>query len=219
MNVKTTRAYAGFGFGHVDPFTSMSMRACRQHPRRDPNGHKPGGDNGGGGDGGNGGDNGGDGGDGGKPFTAITTQADFDKAIGDRLRRERANYADHDTYKASHTELQKIRDGEKSEVQKERERADAAEKRANEADHRELQRAVAEAKGIPLKHAARLRGSTKEELEADADDYLEDYTPPEGGGKRPIPGKPRENLRGGGAPDDEPEEIDPAKLAAQIPRH
>lgn len=214
MNIKTTRAYAGFGFGHADPFTSMSMRACRLHPRRDPNGHKPAG-------GGNndGGDDGGDGGDGGKPFTPITTQADFDKAIGARLTRERANYADYDTFKASHDELQKIKDGEKSEVQKERDRADAAEKRANEADHRDLQRSVAEAKGIPLKHAARLKGSTKEELEADADDYLEDYTPPAGGDKRPIPGKPRENLRGGGAPDDEPEETDPAKLAAQIPRN
>ncbi|MDV8006751.1 hypothetical protein [Rhodococcus sp. IEGM 1318] len=216
MNVKTTRAYAGFGFGHADPFTSLSMRACRQHPRRDPNGHKPGGDNGG--NGGDGGD-GGEGGDGGKPFTPITTQADFDKAISARLTRERANYADHDTYKASHDELQKIQNGQKSEAQKERERADAAEKRANEAEHRELQRSIAEAKGIPLKHAGRLKGATKEELEADADDYLEDYTPPEGGGRPPIPGKPRENLRGGGAPDEEPEETDPAKLAAQIPRN
>lgn len=211
MNIKTTRAYAGFGFGHADPFTSMSMRACRLHPRRDPNGHKPGGDNGGGGDGG-------DGGDGGKPFTPITTQADFDKAIGDRLRRERANYADYDTFRASHDELEKLKNGQKSETQQALDRAAAAEKERDELKLSGLRRDVAEAKGIPLKHAGRLKGSTKEELEADADDYLEDYTPPAGGDKRPIPGKPRENLRGGGAPDDEPEETDPAKLAAQIPR-
>lgn len=213
MNVKTTRAQAGFGFGHADPFTSMSMRACRQHPRRDPDGHKP--------DGGNGGDggDGGEGGDGGKPFTPITTQAEFDKALGARLTRERAQYANHDTYKASHDELQKIRDGEKSETEKERDLRVAAEKRAEQLELKDLQRSVAEAKGIPLKHAGRLKGATKEELEADADEYLEDYTPSESAGKPRIPGKPRENLRGGGAPDAEPEETDPVKLAASIPRY
>lgn len=214
MNVKTTRAHAGFGFGHADPFTSMSMRACRQHPRRDEGGHE-GGNPGTGGEGGNGGE----GGEGGKPFTPITTQAEFDKALGARLTRERANYANHDTYKASHDELQKIRDGEKSETEKERDLRLAAEKRAEQLELKDLQRSVAEAKGIPLKHAGRLKGATKEELEADADEYLEDYTPPESAGKPRIPGKPRENLRGGGAPNEEPEETDPVKLAASIPRY
>lgn len=213
MNIKTTRARAGFGFRHADPFTSMSMRACRQHPRRDPDGHKP--DGGTGGDGGDGGD----GEDGGKPFTPITTQADFDRALGARLTRERANYANHDTYKASHDELQKIKDGEKSETQKERDLRVAAEKERDDLKLAGMRRDIAESKGIPLKHAGRLKGATKEELEADADEYLLDYTPPEGGTKPPIPGKPKENLRGGSAPDEKPEETDPAKLAALIPRY
>ena len=110
---------AGFGFGVTDPFTSTSMRALCRHPRRDDGGH--GGTGGGGGTGGTGGanvgaggDGGGAGGDGGtgggagtgdggagggKPFVPITTQEDFDKALGTRLARERDKYADHDTFK------------------------------------------------------------------------------------------------------------------------
>ncbi|WP_064075907.1 capsid assembly scaffolding protein Gp46 family protein [Prescottella equi] len=174
----------------------------------------------GGGAGGNGPEGGGgqENGGGGDSFTPITSQADLDRIIGQRLTRERAQYANHDQYKASHEELTKLRDGEKSELQREKERADAAEKRSKELEDDKLRRDVAADKGLPAKLAARLRGSTKEELEADADELLADYAPPADSGRRQLPGKPRENLRGGGSPDDEPEETDPAKLAALVPR-
>lgn len=78
---------------------------------------------------------------------------------------------------------------------------------------------VAIAKGLTEKQAARLVGSTREELEADADDFLGDLAPAKKDDPDPVPGKPREKLpRGGGDPDDEVVETDPAKLAALIPR-
>lgn len=116
MSIKRSRpTTAGFGFGVTDPFTSVSNRALCRHPRRDDAGH---GGNGGGGTGGGGGGaggsgNGADGGNGGvggsgtgengtggsKAFTPITTQEDFDKALGERLGRERDKYVDYDTHK------------------------------------------------------------------------------------------------------------------------
>lgn len=78
---------------------------------------------------------------------------------------------------------------------------------------------VALAKGLTEKQAARLVGTTREELEADADDFLGDLAPAKKDYPDPVPGKPREKLpRGGGDPDDEVVETDPAKLAALIPR-
>lgn len=78
---------------------------------------------------------------------------------------------------------------------------------------------VALAKGLSEKQAARLVGSTREELEADADDFLADLAPAKKDDPDPVSGKPREKLpRGGGDPDDEVVETDPDKLAAQIPR-
>lgn len=108
MSIKRSRpTTAGFGFGVTDPFTSVSNRALCRHPRRDDAGH--GGNGGSGGEGGNGagGGNGGAGGSGtgengtggGKGFTPITTQEDFDKALGERLSLERDKYSDYDTHK------------------------------------------------------------------------------------------------------------------------
>jgi hypothetical protein len=78
---------------------------------------------------------------------------------------------------------------------------------------------VALAKGLSEKQAARLVGSTREELEADADDFLADLAPAKKDDPDPVSGKPREKLpRGGGDPDDQVVETDPAKLAALIPR-
>jgi chromosome segregation ATPase len=63
--------------------------------------------------------------------------------------------------------------------------------------------------------ARRLVGGTEEELEADADEFFE-YV---GAGRSSIDGllqKPQENLRGGAQPDEEPDEMDPDKLAAGV---
>lgn len=104
----------------------------------------------------------------------------------------------------------------KSEIERATEKLTVAERRAVEAEARAMRLEVASSKGLTPKQAARLVGSTVEELEADADELLSSFTPNE----RPAPPRqPQENLRGGGDPTELPEETDPRKVAAQIPRY
>lgn len=78
---------------------------------------------------------------------------------------------------------------------------------------------VALEKGLNLTRAKRLVGSTRDELVADADELLKDLGPTtEGDGKKSPPkGKPTENLRGGGDPD-ENDPVDTRKIVDSIPR-
>jgi DNA repair exonuclease SbcCD ATPase subunit len=101
-----------------------------------------------------------------KEFQAITSQEDFDKAIQARIARERAKYADYDDAKAAMSELEKIRESQKTEAQKAQERLEAAEKRAAELELKATRAEIAATKGVP---ASLLNGSTAEELEAAAD--------------------------------------------------
>jgi regulator of protease activity HflC (stomatin/prohibitin superfamily) len=73
--------------------------------------------------------------------------------------------------------LQEFEDRDKSEAQKLAERADAAEKRAADLETRALRLEVAAAKGLTPAQAKRLVGSTREELESDADELLETFKP------------------------------------------
>jgi hypothetical protein len=81
---------------------------------------------------------------------------------------------------------------------------------------------VATAKGLSAAQAKRLVGSTKDELEADADEIIEAFPAKEGaGGATPPPTRrPAADLKGGGdAGDDSPPvELNPAKLAEAVPR-
>lgn len=63
--------------------------------------------------------------------------------------------------------------------------------------------------------AKRLTGDTDEELQADAEELFELVG---ARGKPKVPVKPTEALRGGGDPDEAPEETDPRKLAELISR-
>lgn len=60
-------------------------------------------------------------------FKAITTQADLDKIIGERVKRERDKYADVKDLRAKAAEFDKLTEANKSEVQKANDRAAAAE--------------------------------------------------------------------------------------------
>lgn len=102
-------------------------------------------------------------------FTPITSQEELDKVLGRRLDRERAKFQDYDQLKADAAELKKIRDGEKTELQREKEAREAAEARAQKAEFSALRAEVAREKGVP---AASITGTTKEELEASADELL-----------------------------------------------
>lgn len=118
-------------------------------------------------------------------------------------------------------ELQEIKDKDKSESQRLTEERDSlktsAEKAADELKRMNIATDLAP-EGATLaqlrKVAKRLRGDNDEELEADAKELWDDFGP----SKSPTAGRPKERLRGGSDPTEEPDEKDPRKLAALIPR-
>lgn len=113
--------------------------------------------------------------------------------------------------------LKDLEDADKSESEKAAAKVADAEKRAQEAELKALRLEVAATKGLTPAQAKRLVGTTQEELEADADELLETFKPTDDGKGAPL-GKPREHLRGGGDPTEDPEEMDPRKLAEAVPR-
>lgn len=118
-------------------------------------------------------------------FKAPSSQEEFDRMVGARLERERAKFADYDAIKAKAAEFDKAQEASKSELQKIADRAAAAEKERDALRVASLRAEVALAKGLTATQAKRLVGSTKEELEADADELLTDL-----GTNKPDPKKP-----------------------------
>lgn len=113
---------------------------------------------------------------GGDGFTPVTigSQEEMDRLFQSRLARERQtitrDYGDLDELKAAADELKAIKDGEKSDLEKEREARAKFEKDATDAQYELMRERVANAKKVP---AASISGKTKEELEASADALLE----------------------------------------------
>lgn len=70
---------------------------------------------------------------------------------------------------AAKKRLDELEEAAKTDLEKATSRAEAAERRAAELEALTLRREVAEARGLPLAAATRLTGTTREELEADAD--------------------------------------------------
>lgn len=68
--------------------------------------------------------------------------------------------------------------------------------------------------GLPKALAKRLTGDTLEEIQADAEELLGLVSPT----NKPVTQKPTVRLRGGGAPDQEPEETDLDKIGARMMR-
>lgn len=67
--------------------------------------------------------------------------------------------------------------------------------------------------------AKRLQGADDDAMGEDADELFGFLAPPtSSNGSSRVPAKPKEKLKGGGDPDDDPGEMDPSKLAARIPR-
>jgi hypothetical protein len=75
--------------------------------------------------------------------------------------------------------LQEFEDRDKTEAEKVAERAQSAEDRAAQAESKALRLEVAFEKGLTPAQAKRLVGSSREELEADADELLETFKPAE----------------------------------------
>lgn len=106
----------------------------------------------------------------------------------------------------------KRKDAEKSDLEKAAERAEAAEKRAAELELNALRNEVALSKGLTAAQAKRLQGSTKEELEDDADDLLETF----GASKETTNKRKATKLRGGSNPDEDKKPFDAAELAKKL---
>ncbi|WNT44901.1 scaffolding protein [Arthrobacter phage AbbyDaisy] len=106
----------------------------------------------------------------GSTYTPPATQADLDRIIGDRVARERGKYADYDDLKAKAAQV----DGFQSRITElettNGELTGKIQTFEQEKERAKLVSDVATAKGVP---ASALRGSTKEELEAHADQLAE----------------------------------------------
>ena len=97
----------------------------------------------------------------------------------------------------AYARIQEFEDAQKSEDEKRQEALDAAQARVKELEHKELQREVAIAQGIPLNAAHRLVGNSREELEADAEQFKSQVsapaeTPPPGDGGARTPVQPKD---------------------------
>lgn len=90
-----------------------------------------------------------------------------------RLRQENAGYRNE--LKTAKGSLKEIEDRDKTDQQRALERTEAAERAANAAALKLLRYEVAADAGLPIKLAARLQGSTKEELSADADSLKQEF--------------------------------------------
>lgn len=172
------------------------------------------------------GDGGGDGGN--EPeFKAPATQAEFDRMVSARIARERGKFADYEELKSKAGQFDQLEEKNKTELERATTKATAAEQRASSAEAAALRLEVALDKapdGMPIaqvrKLAKRVTGSTREEMEADAEDLFADFTPSGDGGNgggAPPSRKPTERLKGGTEPEAEPEP-DTKKVLDSIPR-
>jgi hypothetical protein len=158
------------------------------------------------------------------------TQAGDDQAAGKDWKAEadkwkamsRKHEAEAKANRGAADKLKEFEDKDKSEVQRLTDKAAAADQRATDAEAKALRYEVAADKGIQPKHLKYLTGTTKEEIEESATGIIEDFpevykTAKDEDGKSESR-RPQERLRPGAAPDEEPDETDPRKLAAKIPR-
>lgn len=111
-----------------------------------------------------------------QPAEKTFTQADVDRIIGERIARAKESYADYDDLKAAASRLKEIEDAGKSEQQKLNDQLADLQKQlaqrdkdVSELETAKLRAEVAATRKVP---PHRLSGTTKEELEADADRYL-----------------------------------------------
>lgn len=149
------------------------------------------------------------------------TQADVDRMIATRVNEEKKKYADYDDLKAKAEKVDELEASKKSDVDKLTEQVEQLKEAQSKSDQKALRAEVAMAKGLTPAQAKRLAGTSREELEADADEILEAFPvnkDPESTKPGPPSRQPKPDLRGGGDPNEEPVETDPAKLASSVPR-
>ena len=136
------------------------------------------------------------------------TQADVDRIVADRLTRERGKYADYDQVKTKAAEFDKLAEAQKTAEQRSAEALTAAEKRAQAAERQALLLEVAVDKGLTPKQAKRLAGNTREELQADADEFLASLPKAAGQSGGTNTHRPVESLKSGVLPPNDPSALD-----------
>lgn len=99
-------------------------------------------------------------------FTPISSQADLDRIIGDRVSRTKAKFADYDDLKAKASRFDELEQAKLGEVERERAAREAAEAREAAATAGLLRMTVAAETGVP---AALLPSGTEEEMRSAAD--------------------------------------------------
>lgn len=121
--------------------------------------------------------------------------------------------------------VREFEDKDKSDLQRATDKLSETEKRAAEAEHASLRLEVALDKapeGMSVaqvrKLAKRLSGKDRAELEADAAELFAEFKPTQETNSGSGTGRPKERGRPGASNASEPDEMDPAKLAAKVPR-
>ena len=159
------------------------------------------------------------------------TQADLDRIVQERLAKEKGKYSDYDELKAKAQRLDQAEAANKSEVDRLKDENTQLKQAKADSDAKLLRLEVAAEKGVKARW---LTGSTREELEAAADEYLAEH-PPAGGaaappaaGGAPAPGTgaptpppggtPKPNLQGGSDPTEGGGDVDIRKVVESIPR-
>jgi hypothetical protein len=137
---------------------------------------------------------------------------DAGKAALDKERKARRDAEKQSADLAAR--LKQLEDKDKSETDKLRDENATLTKENERLGGEILRRDIASDKGLTLAQAKRLHGATREELEADADEFLTENGPAKD--ETPAGDRPKERLKSGAVPDAEPEETDPAKLAAMV---
>lgn len=98
------------------------------------------------------------------------TQADVDRIIAERLSREKAKVPED--YEELKSKVAQFEESKKTESERLTGERDTFKSQAEQAQAEALRLRVALSKQLPAELIDRLRGSTKEELEADADELL-----------------------------------------------
>jgi len=120
-------------------------------------------------------------------WKAPANQAELDTMIENRLARERKRYEGFEDFKTKASKFDEAQEASKTELDKATERATKAEAEAAKIRIEADRSSIALAKGLTPNQAKRLVGSTREEMEADADELLTDLAQ---GNKPSAPPKP-----------------------------
>jgi hypothetical protein len=138
------------------------------------------------------------------------SQADIDRIVGDRLRKEQAKFGDYGDLKRKAAEFDKHAEAQKTETQKLSDRLAASEKAMQEKDTALARMSAAATYSIPPDLTDMLGSGTPEEIDARAKLLAEKLKPGNTpAASTPAFGRPVESLKPGAAPGNSAQKDDP----------